>query len=308
MVSPPISLVHLVDGTYELFRHYFAVPSRLDADGQEVGATRGVVDNMLRLLESGATHVGVATDHVIDSFRNELYGGYKRDGGIDPPLRSQFTLIEAALHELGVTVWPMVEFEADDALAAAAARAVQVGVAKVAILTPDKDLAQCVSDPHVVQIDRRRESIADEAAVVAKFGVPPHLIADYLALVGDTADGFPGIPGFGPKSAATVLMHFGSLEAIPHDPAQWDVPGLRGAVKLARTLAERRDDAVLFRRLATLVTDGPDVGWPSEWRWAGPRAAFADWADRLGSPGWVERADRLAQARGTGDAGAAATS
>lgn len=297
MSTSPIPVVHLVDGTYELFRHYFAVPSRRDATGQEIGATRGVVDNMLRLLESGATHIGVATDHIIDSFRNQLYDGYKRDGGIDPPLRSQFTLLEAALHELGVTVWPMVEFEADDALAAGAAAAVAAGVSKVAILTPDKDLAQCVCDPHVVQIDRRKEAVADEAAVTAKFGVPPRLIPDYLALVGDAADGFPGIPGFGPKSAATVLTHFGSLESIPADPAVWDVPGLRGAAKLAQTLADRREDALLFKRLATLVTDGPEVGAPSEWRWTGPRAAFGDWAERLGSPGWLERTARLAQAR-----------
>lgn len=297
MSTSPIPVVHLVDGTYELFRHYFAVPSRLDGTGQEVGATRGVVDNMLRLLESGATHIGVATDHIIDSFRNDLYGGYKRDGGIDPPLRSQFTLLEAALYELGVTVWPMVEYEADDALAAGAQVAVTAGVSKVAILTPDKDLAQCVRDPHVVQIDRRKETVADEAAVMAKFGVPPRLIPDYLALVGDAADGFPGIPGFGPKSAATVLTHFGSLETIPTDPAAWDVPGLRGAAKLAQTLADRRDDAALFKRLATLITDGPDVGVPSQWRWTGPRGAFSEWADRLGSPAWVDRVERLAKER-----------
>jgi 5'-3' exonuclease len=297
MTAAPISLVHLVDGTYELFRHYYAVPSRLDPTGQEIGATRGVVDNILRLLESGATHVGVATDHVIDSFRNTLYGGYKRDGGIEAPLRTQFTLVEAALHELGVTVWPMVDYEADDALAAAARVAVERGVRKVAILTPDKDLAQCVTDPTVVQIDRRRETIADEAAVQAKFGVPPRLIPDYLALVGDQADGFPGIPGFGPKSAATVLTHFGGLDAIPTDPDDWGVPGLRGAAKLAATLAERREDAELFRRLATLVTDGPQVGTPDEWRWTGPRAAFADWALRLDSPGWLERVTRLADER-----------
>lgn len=297
MGTPPIQLVHLVDGTYELFRHYFAVPSRLDASGQEIGATRGVVDNMLRLLESGATHVGVATDHVIDSFRNDLYGGYKRDGGIDPPLRSQFTLLEAALHELGVTVWPMVRYEADDALAAAAAVAVGAGVAKVAILSPDKDLAQCVTDPHVVQIDRRKETIADEEAVEAKFGVPPRLIPDFLALVGDQADGFPGLPGFGAKSTAAALRHFGPLDAFPAAGEAWDVPGLRGAAKLGAVFDAHRDDAMLYRLLATLVTDGPDVGVPDDWRWSGPRPAFGAWAERLGSPGWVERVERLAERR-----------
>lgn len=300
-MSAPPQFVHLVDGTYELFRHYFAVPARQDASGQEIGATRGVVDNILRLLESGATHVGVATDHVIDSFRNDLYPGYKTDGGIEAPLRSQFTLLEAALHELGVSVWPMVEYEADDALAAAATLAAQAGVAKVAILTPDKDLAQCVRDPQIVQIDRRRETIADEAAVVAKFGVPPRLIPDYLALVGDQADGFPGIAGFGPKSAAAVLTHFGSLDQVPASPEAWAIPGLRSAARLAQALADQRDEALLFRRLATLVTEGPDVGEPHEWRWTGPRPGFAEWADRLGSPGWLARTDRLAAQRSESD-------
>lgn len=294
-MSAPI--VHLVDGTYELFRHYYAVPLRLDATGQEIGATRGVVDNMLRLLEDGATHIGVATDHVIDSFRNELYPGYKTDTGIDPPLRSQFTLLEMALHALGVTVWPMVEYEADDALAAAAQVAVRAGVGKVAILTPDKDLAQCVRDPHVVQIDRRRETIYDEAGVQAKFGVPPHLIADYLALVGDAADGYPGIAGFGPKSAAAVLNRYGAIADVPADAAAWDVAGVRGAPRLAATLAERRDEALLYRELATLTVDGPEVGQPDEWRWQGPRADFTDWAERLGSPGWLDRTATLAAAR-----------
>ncbi len=291
-----IRVVHLIDGTYELFRHYYAVPSRTDSGGQEVGATRGVMENVLRLLEEGATHVGVATDHVIDSFRNDLYAGYKTDVGIDPPLRSQFTLLEAALHELGVTVWPMVEFEADDALAAAAAAAVADGVAKIAILTPDKDLAQCVRDPHVVQIDRRKATIYDEAAVAAKFGVPPHLIPDYLALVGDTADGFPGIPGFGPKSAAAILNRFGAIAAIPDAASEWDVP-LRGAERLAATLAERRDDAMLFRRLATLASEGPQVGHPDEWRWVGPRPGLAAWAERLGAPHLVTRTAALAETR-----------
>lgn len=292
--------VHLVDGTYELFRHYFAVPSRQDASGQEIGATRGVVDNMLRLLESGATHVGVATDHVIDSFRNDLYDGYKGEGGIEPDLRSQFPIVEAALYELGLTVWPMVEFEADDALAAAAVRAEAAGIDTVAILSPDKDLAQCVRDPHVVQIDRRRDTIYREADVIDKFGVPPSLIPDYLALVGDNADGFPGVAGFGPKSAATALQAFGALESFPADADSWAIPGLRGATRLAESYAQTRDDALLFKRLATLVVDGPDVGAPDEWEWRGPRPAFADWSARLESPGWIDRVADLVATRSGG--------
>lgn len=291
-------IVHLVDGTYELFRHYFAVPARAAADGTEMGAARGVVDNIVRLLESGATHVGVATDHVIESYRNDLFAGYKTGDGIDPVLFGQFGLLEDALRSIGVTVWPMVEFEADDALAAAAALAdADQRVRQVRILTPDKDLGQCVRGRRVVQVDRRKELVVDEDGVRAKFGVGPSAIPDYLALVGDTADGIPGIPGFGAKGAAAVLDVYGSLDGVPTAPGQWDVPGLRGAAKLAATLAERRADAFLYRELATLQTVGPDVGVVDAWRWAGAADDVATWAAYLTLPNLVRRLDALAADR-----------
>ncbi len=210
--------VHLIDGTYELFRHYYAVPSTRDAQGVEVGAVRGVVASVLGLINRGATHVGVATDHVIESFRNRLWSGYKTGDGIDPDLLAQFQLLEDALAALGVAVWPMVEYEADDALAAAAVRAAaDPAVDRVIICTPDKDLAQCVRGDRIVQMNRRTNTVIDEAGVVKKFGVPPASIPDYLALVGDAADGYPGLPGWGAKSTAAVLARFGKLEAIPPD-------------------------------------------------------------------------------------------
>ncbi len=291
-------ITHLVDGTYELFRHYFAVPARAAADGSEMGAARGVVDNVVRLLESGATHVGVATDHVIESYRNELFAGYKTGEGIDPVLFGQFGLLEDALRAIGVTVWPMVDFEADDALAAAAAVAdADPRVRQVRILTPDKDLGQCVRGTRVVQVDRRKELVVDEDGVRAKFGVGPAAIPDYLALVGDTADGIPGIPGFGAKGAAAVLGVYGSLDGVPTAPGQWDVPGLRGAAKLAATLAERRDEAFLYRELATLQTVGPEVGAVDAWRWAGPADDLAAWAAFLALPNLPRRLEKLAAER-----------
>jgi 5'-3' exonuclease len=289
--------VHLVDGTYELSRHFVAVPSRPAPDGQEIGAVRGVVDNMLRLLEDGATHMGVATDHVIESYRNELYEGYKTGAGVDPTLMSQFPILEDALRALGLTVWPMVEYEADDAMAAAAAvAAADERVERVLICTPDKDLAQCVEDPVVVQLDRRKNQVSDEAGVRERFGVAPAAIPSYLALVGDSADGFPGLPGWGAKSAAAVLARFGHLDAIPDDASQWDVT-VRGAPKLAATLASARDAARLFLDLATLRTTA-DVGTVDGWEWHGARAELGEWADRLGARDLVARADRLAAARG----------
>jgi 5'-3' exonuclease len=288
--------VHLVDGTYELFRFYYAQPEHLDPDGIDVGAVRGVVRSMLELLGDGATHVGVATDHVIESFRNDLWPGYKTGAGIDPILVTQFPILEDALRALGLTVWAEVEQEADDALAAAASVASQdTRVARVLICTPDKDLAQCVSDPRVAQLDRRKRELYDEAAVRVKFGVPPASIPDWLALVGDSADGFPGLPGWGAKSAAAVLARYQTIEAIPDRALEWDVE-VRGATRLAATLAEARADAALFKVLATLRTDA-DVGTVDTWEWRGPTKAFAAWAGRLGQPSLAKKADALAQQR-----------
>ena len=251
--------VHLIDGTYELFRFYYAVPEHIDDAGVDVGAVRGVVRSVLELLEGGATHVGVATDHVIESFRNGLWSGYKTGDGIDPLLWAQFPLIEDALRALGVTVWAEVELEADDAMASAAAVAeADERVERIFICTPDKDLAQCVHDPRVVQLDRRKGQLVDEAGVRAKFGVPPESIPDWLALVGDSADGFPGLPGWGAKSAAAVLARYGHIDRIPDSNREWDVD-VRGALKLAATLAQQREQAELFLTLARLRTDG-DVG------------------------------------------------
>lgn len=249
--------VHLVDGTYELFRHYFAVPSVRDERGREVGAVRGVVASMRSLADHGATHLGVATDHVVESFRNRLWPGYKTSEGVEPELLAQFPLLEEALRAAGFVVWPMVEFEADDALASAAARAAaDPKVERVFLCTPDKDLAQCVRGTRVVQFDRRQRSLRDEAGVVARFGVGPASIPDYLALVGDSADGFPGLRGWGAKSAAAVLARFHHLESIPDDHRLWGVDVVRPAA-LAETLARERERASLFRRLATLREDIP---------------------------------------------------
>jgi 5'-3' exonuclease len=289
--------VHLIDGTYELFRHFFAVPSHKDAAGVEVGAVRGVLGSLVMLLEEGATHVGVATDHVIESFRNDLYPGYKTGEGIDPALRNQFEPLEDVLEAAGFAVWRMVEHEADDALAAAAAVAdADRRVEQVLICTPDKDLAQCVSGARVVLFDRRKRAMLDDAAVRAKFGVPPASIPDWLALVGDTADGYPGLPGFGAKSAAAVLARYGKLEDVPADGAKWDVP-VRGAAKLAATLAERRADALLFRTLATLAVSGPKVGTVDDWLWRGPREGFGVITAALGAAPLAARVERLAAKR-----------
>ena len=248
-------LIHVVDGTYELFRHYYALPSALDEEGREVAAVRGVLASIRGMLQGGATHVGVATDHVIESFRNPLWPGYKTGEGIDPALRAQFPLLEDALVEAGIVVWPMVEFEADDALAAAAAAAAaDPRVERVIICTPDKDLAQCVRGTRVVQLNRRTRTFFDEAGIVAKFGVSPASIPDYLALVGDAADGFPGLPGWGAKSAAAVLAKYRHLEAVPADAREWNV-NVASPAKLAQTLERDRDLAFLFRKLATLRTD-----------------------------------------------------
>lgn len=293
--------VHLIDGTYELFRHFYALPSARDQDGREIGAVRGVVGSILGMITAGATHVGVATDHVIESFRNDLWPGYKTGAGIDPELWAQFPLLEEALTAAGVVVWPMVEFEADDALAAGAvAAAADARVERVFICTPDKDLAQCVRGTRIVQFDRRARTMRDEAGVVAKFGVPPESIPDYLALVGDAADGYPGLRGWGAKSAAAVLARFGHLEAIPADPRDWKVNAASPGA-LARTLAEEREQAMLFRTLATLRTDIDLFDDVERLKWEGPTPAFAAIAARFDAA-TTEQAKRPSRKARPGDA------
>jgi 5'-3' exonuclease len=266
--------VHLIDGTYELFRYYYAVPSARDQDGCEVGAVRGVLRSVLGMIRGGATHIAIATDHVIESFRNALWPGYKTGEGIEPGLLSQFALLEEVLSSAGVVVWPMVEFEADDALAAGASIAAQdERVDHVIICTPDKDLAQCVRGTRIVQLNRRTRITFDEAAIVNKFGILPESIPDYLALVGDAADGYPGLPGWGAKSSAAVLNRFGHLEAIPEDSREWGV-NTANASALAHTLATGRDRAFLFRTLATLRTDVPLFDDVTELQWRGPKPGF----------------------------------
>ncbi len=258
--------VHLIDGTYELFRHFFAMPSETDASGNEIAAVNGVIGSIRGLIGAGATHVAVATDQVIESFRNQLYPGYKTGEGIDPKLLAQFPKLEWALQAAGITVWPMVEFEADDALATGAAiAAADARVERVFICTPDKDLAQCVRGNRIVQFDRRSRIVRDEAGVIAKFGVAPASIPDYLALVGDASDGFPGLAGWGAKSAAAVLAKYGHLEAIPEDYKTWSVNAASPA-RLARVLKEERERALLFRTLATLRDDVPDLGSVDDWK------------------------------------------
>ena len=288
--------VHLIDGTYELFRHYYALPSSRDQDGREVAAVRGVLASLLGMIKGGATHVAVATDHVIESFRNELWSGYKSGDGIEPDLLAQFPLLEEVLSAAGVPVWPMVEFEADDALAAAAlAAAADKRVGRVIICSPDKDLAQCVCGSRIVQLNRRTRVTLDEAAIVEKFGVAPASIPDYLALVGDAADGYPGLSGWGAKSSAAVLGKFLHLESIPKDCGEWhvNVANLRA---LADTLCREWDSAILFRRLATLRTDISLFEDVDQLKWSGPRPAFDELAARL-DRARTENRRRTARAR-----------
>lgn len=283
--------VHLIDGTYELFRQHFGQVSRHGDSGPNDAAI-GVVASTLQLVSTGATHLGVASDHIIESFRNDLYAGYKTSEGMDPVLLRQIPVMEEALVSCGFTTWDMVEWEADDALATAAAVAdADPRVEQVLIVTPDKDLCQCVRGTRVVEYDRRRDEIIDEAGVVAKFGVPPASIADYLALVGDSADGYPGLPGWGAKSASTVLAKFGTIDAIPRSSGEWGLPALRGAEKLARTLTDQMADALLFRTIATAALDVP-VGTVDDWQWKGPTEGFAAFAAKLGAPDLVARAHR----------------
>lgn len=285
--------IHLVDGTYELFRHFFGVPQSKNAAGEEIGAVRGVVTSVLSMLDRGATHIGVATDHVIESYRNDLYDGYKTSDGIPPDLWSQFPLLEEAIAALGVKVWAMVEFEADDALAAAAAKAAQdERVDKVIICTPDKDLGQSVVGTRVIQLDRRRDTIRDEQGVIEKFGVPPQSIPDYLALVGDTADGYPGLKGWGAKATASVLSQYPHLEDIPKDSSRWN-SSIRGASKLAATLFENWEDALLFRTLATLRLDVPVFDSIEDLRWNGRTPEFEAICKRIKADNLALRADAV---------------
>jgi len=274
--------IHLIDGTYELFRHFFALPSSRDASGREVAAVRGVIASVLGMIRGGeATHIGVATDHVIESFRNKLWRGYKTSEGVPAPLLSQFPLLEEALTAMGVVVWPMVEWEADDALASAARLASRdARVERVVICTPDKDLAQSVAGTRVVLLNRRSREVMDEGGVVRKFGVPPASIPDYLALVGDASDGYPGLPGWGPKSTAAVLARFGHLEHIPADWREWHA-NATNAPRLAETLSRDMNKALLFRDLATLRSDLPLFKKVDELKWTGPTPAFAALAAQL---------------------------
>jgi len=286
--------VHLVDATYELFRAWFAVPSSTAPDGREVGATRGVLGTLLKLVQvEGATHLACATDHVIRSFRNQLYDGYKTEAGVPEDLLKQFPLVEEAIRALGIVVWPMVEFEADDALAAGAHRFADAA-AQVIIATPDKDLAQCVRGEHVVMLDRRRNVTMNEDGVRAKYGVPPASIADWLALMGDSADGYPGLPGWGEKSAARVLNVFGSIERIPDKAKDWPPNLVRGADRLAATLAERKTEALLYKELATLRIDVPLTETLDDLEYKGTPAAFHAFCEKIGYGALTERVLRWA--------------
>jgi 5'-3' exonuclease len=288
--------VHLIDGTYELFRQHFGA-ARYRGTPEEFDATIGVLNSTLSLIDAGATHLGVATDHEILSFRNDLYEGYKTGEDLPPELIGQIPLLEEALVAMGVTVWPMVTHEADDAIGAAAVVAdADPAVSQVLIVSPDKDLAQCVRGDRVVFWDRKTGEAIGHDGVVAKFGVPPESITDYLALVGDSADGYPGLPGWGAKSTAAVLARYGHIESIPTEAGHWDVPGLRGAARLAASLNEQRDLAMLFRVLATLDTD-IDVGTVSDWHWRGPTAEFTEVTERIDAAQLARRAERLAHKR-----------
>jgi 5'-3' exonuclease len=291
--------IHLFDGTYELFRHFYALPSARDAEGREVGAVRGVLASVLGMLKGGTTHIAVATDKVIESFRNDLWPGYKTGEGIDPDLWAQFPVLDEVLTAAGIVVWPMVEFEADDALASAAAAAAKNPlIEQVVICTPDKDLGQCVSGTRVVQLNRRTGTVCDESGVIAKFGVRPESIPDYLALVGDSADGYPGLRGWGAESTAAVLAKYGHIEAIPRDYLEWRI-NVAGVSALAATLFRDLDLALLFRRLATLRTDIELFQDTDELRWQGPKPEFEEIGKLLDEAG-TQRSAQSRASRGQG--------
>jgi 5'-3' exonuclease len=285
--------IHLVDGTYELFRSFYGAPPKQASDGRQVGATLGLLRSLLALItRDGATHVACAFDHVIESFRNDLFPGYKSSAGVDPDLLAQFPLAEDAVRALGLVVWPMVEFEADDALAAAAIRfQAEPAVEQVLVCSPDKDLAQLVSGNRVACWDRRRDILYDEQAVIEKYGVPPTSIPDWLALVGDASDGYPGLPGWGAKSASAVLSRFGHLEDIPEDTSQWGLPAGR-ALRLVETLSSHRDEADLYRLLATLRSDVPLTERVEDLEWRGARPQLRELCAELGDDGFSERVTR----------------
>ncbi len=288
--------VHLLDGTYELFRHHFALPSSIDAEGVEIAAVRGVVNSVVTMLDEGVTHIAVATDHTVDSFRNAMYAGYKTGEGLEEELFLQFAILEDALSSLGIFVLAMTEYEADDAMASAARIAgMDERVARVHLCTPDKDLSQCVEGDRIVQVDRRRGEIRTADGVRAKFGVSPESIPDWLALTGDTADGFPGLKGWGAKSSALVLEEYLHLENIPRDPSQWTVQ-VRGAARLAETFDACFEDALLFRDLATLRYDAISSG-VDDWVWTGPRSDFQSWCDRLGLGRLSQRVESILKQR-----------
>ncbi|TMI42394.1 flap endonuclease [Candidatus Bathyarchaeota archaeon] len=290
--------VYLLDGTYELFRHFYAVPSHVNDAGEEVAATRGVLASVIGMLESGITHIGVATDHVIESFRNDMWPGYKTGEGVDPRLLAQFIPLEQALESMGIATWPMVELEADDAIAAAAVSLAKLSdVDRVIICSPDKDFAQCIRGDKIVQLNRRTGLFRNEAGVQARFGIPPSSIPDYLALVGDTADGYAGLDGWGEKASATVLGEYGHLEKIPPRTENWKVQ-VRRADLLASTLRENFKLALLFRDLATLRTRKPKLSSTSKVHWKGPRPSFPAFCKRLDAPELKNRVDVLVSQRG----------
>ncbi len=287
-------IIHVVDGTYELFRHYYAVPPRQNSDGQEIAATTGVLRHLLNIVADGATHIGIAVDTVVESFRNELYPLYKNGEGMDPDIKSQFPILEEGIETLGMKLCRMVNYEADDGMASMAkVAAADPDVERVMLNTPDKDLAQCVVRGRVLQVDRRNNKVLDHDDVIEKHGVPPESIPDYLALTGDTADGFPGLKGWGKKSASTVLARYGTIDKIPLHAGQWDVT-VRSSTRLAETLAENMEDAKLFKKLATLVADTPTIDSVSELEWQGPTKDFEAFCTFLGSKSLYERAQDVA--------------
>ncbi len=290
-------IVHVVDGTYELFRHFYGMPSRQNSSGQEVAATRGVVEHLLNMIGEGATHVGVATDHVVESFRNELYDGYKTGEGMEEEIKSQFPLVERGIEAIGIKLCPMVEHEADDGMASMAAiAAADPRVERVMLCTPDKDLAQSVIEGRVLQVDRRNNKVLDVADVFDKYGVVPESIPDWLALTGDSADGFPGLKGWGKKSASSLLAEYGHIENIPLDPNNWVVK-VRSAARLAETLAAHMDDAKLFKTLATLAVDAPTIQNVDELKWRGPTEDLEAFASLVESTTLVDKAKALENAR-----------